>query len=319
MAHPHNEHRAHKVERERVHHIAGVHEEVRGHHQRARGGRVHDDEAEDRALVSKMLEEHERKEMKVKGTLKHDMGKHAKQRADKAPRRARGGHVKKGGKGHTNVNVIVAPGGGGQRPMPLPVAAPPVPPRPPIAPPPVPALGGAPGPAPGLGGMPPRKRGGRVTSDVADVKHFHKGEKVEGGFHKHNKGAHEMHGKKSSGGRVDKMFGHADMDKAHPESNEDDWGSGKPRARGGKVEGKKSSADARGVTGIGARTPIQHSGNKSDTQNIGRGPVITKATGGPIYADGRAGKQMGPNVHAGNSGIGRLRKNALARREHWER
>ena len=39
-------------------------------------------------------------------------------------------------------------------------------------------------------------------------------------------------------------------------------------------------------------TPIQHSGNKNDTQNIGRGPAITRATGGPIYADGAKGKQM---------------------------
>lgn len=137
-----------------------------------------------------------------------------------------------------------------------------------------------------MGGMPPRRTGGRAFK---------------------------------KGGKVSKDFGDADMGPAHPQSHEDDWGSGKPRAKGGKVEGKKSLADKVGVTGIGARTPIQHSGNKSDTQNIGRGPVITKTTGGPIYSNGKEGEDMGPNLHAGaNSGIGRMRKNKLARSEHWE-
>ncbi len=54
------------------------------------------------------------------------------------------------------------------------------------------------------------------------------------------------------------------------------------RARGGKVDG----ADKKGVTGIGDRTPVQHSGNKSDTQNIGRGNVITKANGGSVPVEG---------------------------------
>ncbi len=66
------------------------------------------------------------------------------------------------------------------------------------------------------------------------------------------------------------------------------------RARGGKVSG----ADQKGVTGIGDRTPIQHSGNKSDTQNIGRKDVITKATGGPVEAN----KKMGPKFGGGGKG-----------------
>lgn len=259
MSHPHNEHRAHKHEKARVAHLTESHASPKHY---ARGGKVHDDEAEDRALIKK----------EVKGeALKHE-GKKPKHRADKAMRRARGG--KTHGKGHskTNVNVIVAPGGGKPPmagvggPMPPPaMAAPPMPPKPPMAPPPpAPAMAG---PSP-LGGMPPRKKGGRVN----------------------------------------KFYGDADMKPVTPQKKGDDYGFGKPRASGGKVEGKKSLADKVGVTGIGTRTPIQHSGNKSDTQNIGRGKPITYATGGPVEANGKAGQQMGPKIGAGNSGIGRFKK-----------
>jgi hypothetical protein len=137
-------------------HKAGGH--VHGHRtkhrmDRAKGGRAHGDEKEDRALVKKMLAEHERKEMK-------------------AEHRARGGRTKHKGKGSTHVNVIVGgqhPGGG----MPPPMMPPPMPPRPIAAPPPgaPPGLaGGPPGlPPPGMGppGMPPgmpRKRGGAVKA-----------------------------------------------------------------------------------------------------------------------------------------------------------
>jgi hypothetical protein len=125
---------------------------------RARGGRAHGDEKEDRALVKKMLAEHERKEKE-------------------AEHRARGGRTNKHkGKGSTHVNVIV----GGQHPaggMPPPVMPPPMPPRPVVAPP-GPPPGGPPGlpggppgglPPPGMGppGMPPgmpRRRGGAVKA-----------------------------------------------------------------------------------------------------------------------------------------------------------
>jgi hypothetical protein len=61
-------------------------------------------------------------------------------------------------------------------------------------------------------------------------------------------------------------------------------------------------------------TQVQHSGNKSDSQNIGRGAVITRATGGPIYADGKKGHQMAwlKGVGAGG-GKGRLKKAAHER------
>lgn len=87
-------------------------------------------------------------------------------------------------------------------------------------------------------------------------------------------------------------------------------GEKKKRAAGGPV----NAADQQGKTGIGDRTQVQHSGNKSDTQNIGRGPVITKATGGPVYSDGKNGKQMAwlKGVGAGG-GEGRLKKAAHAK------
>jgi len=244
--HPYREHRGHKVEKHRVSHIAGIHGGEPKHY--ARGGSVHDDEAEDRALI--------RKEVKSEA-LKSD-GHKGKHRSDKAVRRAKGGHVHKGGhkSGKTNVNVIVAPGGGGAKPpMPMPGAMPPppagaappmMPPKPPMAPPPPGPMGSP--PSPGLGGMPPRSHGGRAYKKGGAVSSSEKG------------------------------------------------------------EGKRSAADIKGKTGIGERTPIQHSGNKSDTQNIGRGKPITYATGGAIEANGHAGKQMGPKIGYGNNGLGRMKK-----------
>jgi len=248
------EHRAHRVEHERVGRIA------KGY---ARGGSVHSDEAEDKALI--------KKEVKP-SALKAD-GKKPKARADKVGR-AKGGRVKKGAK--TNVNVIVAPGhsppqmaGAGPSPLPTPAAPPP------LAPPPRPG-GGA--------NIPMRKKGGRIQHhDKSDVVRRFKG-KIESTPHRQKHGVNDM----------------------------------PARAKGGMV-GKKSLADSMGVTGIGKRTPIQHSGNKSDTQNIGRKAVITKATGGPIYSDGKWKEDMGPNLNAGaNSGVGRMRKNHLAKAEGWE-
>ena len=48
-------------------------------------------------------------------------------------------------------------------------------------------------------------------------------------------------------------------------------------------------------------TPLQSAGtNKMDTKNIGRGPVITKATGGPIYSQAKG--QMAPHAKGGAMG-----------------
>lgn len=85
------------------------------------------------------------------------------------------------------------------------------------------------------------------------------------------------------------------------------------RAAGGPV----NAAAQKGKTGIGDRTPIQHSGNKSDTQNIGRKAVITRATGGPIYADGAKGKQMSWNKPSmGIGGGGGKNRIAAAKRQN---
>ncbi len=130
---------------------------------RARGGRAeHSDEAEDRALVKKMVKPEAR--MDRGGRTHNDEHRH---------HRARGGRA---GRGKTVVNVIVGRGGQPQGaapmppPMPPPMAPPPPPmppPRPPMAGPPMPMpSGGAPmGPmgAP-PGGMPMRARGGKIPS-----------------------------------------------------------------------------------------------------------------------------------------------------------
>ena len=162
MAHPHHEHRDHKVQHRRVAHL------TKGY---AHGGAVHSDEAEDKALIRKEVK---RSALKVEG-------KHAKHRSDK-PHRAKGGRTnKKGGK--TVVNVIAgghpAPMGGpamaGGPPQPMP-AAPPMPPRPMMPPPGMPP--GGPGMPPG---MPPRRAGGRAFAKggrVADGPAWNEGRRA---------------------------------------------------------------------------------------------------------------------------------------------
>lgn len=148
MAHPMHQHREHVKTRQRVHHI------LKGH---KRGGSAHSDEAADKKLFHKLIAEHEKKEMKVEGKLKHT------QRLDKY---ARGGKTKHKGT-HINIAVVAphskSPDSGG---APSPTAMPPgLPPggggplmrRPPVVPPP--GMGGPPGMPPG---MPPMKRGGKV-------------------------------------------------------------------------------------------------------------------------------------------------------------
>ena len=141
--HPHNEHRQSKVEKRRVGHIT---------HGYASGGAVHSDEAEDKALVKKMVKP---KALKMEG------GK-VKHRADR-PGRAHGGRMNK--KHGTTVNVINAghpsmpppmAGVGAPPAMAAPPVAPAMPPHPPMAPP----MAGPPGMPPPM--MPPRKSGGRV-------------------------------------------------------------------------------------------------------------------------------------------------------------
>lgn len=121
---------------------------------RAKGGKVHPDEAEDKKLISKMI--------------KSD---------DKRHERADGGRVGRGGKKGTVVNVVISPQGASQqppRPLPVPIPASPppgaMPPAgaspmgamPPSGPPMMP-----PGSGPG-GQMMGRKAGGRVSGPEGD-------------------------------------------------------------------------------------------------------------------------------------------------------
>ena len=227
MAHPMQEHKAYKVERSRVKHISGAHE----------------DEQQDRNLIRRMLNQHEQQEMKVEGTLKHRKrggrvdgmrdslavsGEPARERMDK-PARARGGKVKS--KKGVNVNVIVAPQGPGHPPPTPPIpaggAAPPpmagAAPRPPM---PMPGVG----PGPGAPGGPPMPM--RPPMPPPPM------------------------GPRNIGGRA--------------------------YAKGGGVTPRPAWKE-----GIRAGTKVQHSGNKQDTSDIGRGKVVTYAKGGRIRrADG---------------------------------
>lgn len=120
------------------------------------GGHLkHSDEAEDKALIKKMVKPAARKKLKDGGCA--DGGKPAA----RADRLARGGKAKhKGKSGHTTVNVVVA--GHKPEPKPMPVPVPMGGPPPGAMPPP-----GAGGPPPGAGGPPPGgpmglKSGGRA-------------------------------------------------------------------------------------------------------------------------------------------------------------
>ena len=84
-----------------------------------------------------------------------------------------------------------------------------------------------------------------------------------------------------------------------------------PRATGGRAYkrggGVKSDASKGG-------TKVQHDNALQVTKdNMNRKPVITKAKGGPINANGAAGKQMGPKFSGGaRGGSARLEKAARA-------
>lgn len=189
MAHPYNEHRAHKVEHRRMHLF------------RAAGGGI-DEHAERHEKDDELGEAVKRESKKERAQKAH--GGAVKPRLDK---RARGGPVKRAsggrakhkgkGKGHTTVNVVMPPhAGGGAPPMMPPGGMPP--PRPPVpaapmgagalppgvAPPPPGVLPGAAGPPimpprPGMPPMmPPRGIGGRTYAKGGKV------EADEGGKHK---------------------------------------------------------------------------------------------------------------------------------------
>ena len=162
-------------------------EAMHGKMRYARGGHVHEDEAEDADMIREGVGEHEENMHAGKPKTKLKFKQGGSVEGEKAHhhlgRRARGGPTN--GKRGTHVNVIVAPqGGGGMRPAgPMPAAQPMAPPRPPAPPPqampPRPPMGAPPPgggmPMAGGAGRPPgmMKRGGGVKdNDAGDAAEF---------------------------------------------------------------------------------------------------------------------------------------------------
>ena len=79
---------------------------------------------------------------------------------------------------------------------------------------------------------------------------------------------------------------------------------GRTYASGGKV-----ADGAAWKEGLRNGTKISHSPGKNDQDGLGRGKPITYAKGGPVEAFG-----MGPSMHAGDTGEGRLEKAAMQKR-----
>ncbi len=183
MSHPHNEHRAHKVEKRRVEHI------TKGY---ASGGAVHSDEAEDKALIKAAVKKTalkmggkepkhraDRKRRASGGAINQTADKALLRETRKPDARKHGGRVKAKG---TTVNVIMPPAhAAGGAPMMPPMAPPPgagvgapppMPPRP-MMPPPVPQGMPPPGvpPMAGVGPAGPiRNAGGRAYAKGGAVR-----------------------------------------------------------------------------------------------------------------------------------------------------
>lgn len=275
MAHPHHEHRAHHVEKRRVHHI------TKGY---ASGGGVHhSDEAEDEALI--------RKEVKPSALKHHHAdGKKAHHRADR-PHRAHGGRVKKNSKG-TVVNINVAPQAAqAPHPMPVPVPAggPPAGGPPPGGPPGMPPGAGAPPP-----GMPPRPpgppmpmraSGGRISDKVKEDS-IKAGTKVQ---HTDGKGdgANIGRGKPvtfKKGGGVQPA--NASMAPRNTPSGLEAFKGGVKRKTGGPITSNYGWEKGMGPTGKGSAT------GEDMTKKMLRGNAIehpVKGGMGPSAGSGRAG------------------------------
>ena len=85
---------------------------------------------------------------------------------------------------------------------------------------------------------------------------------------------------------------------------------GRAYAAGGKVVPRPAWKE-----GIRAGTKVQHAPGKQDMVDVGRGPVITKATGGAVEHPLKGG--MGPKFKGGAmTGEARLQKRARARRNY---
>lgn len=272
MAHPFANIRQSKVERSRVGQI------TKGY---AGGG--HADAVADKKLVRSM----------VKGSALKIEGKASGGRLD---RYARGGKVK-GKKAGTNVNVIIAPQGGG-------AAGPGAAMKPPMAaglpPPPI----GAPPPGMGAGppGLPPMPPGPPGMP----------------GMHRSGGRAYAAGGKVKNGPAYDEGRRNGTQVQ-HSDGKNDgkDLGRGKPitYAKGGGVQagnmlGRKINMATMGYKrppGMGKSASPMVSMPKVKMPKVGK----TKfATGGPV----EAGTSMGPKMHAGDNGEGRREKAAMQRR-----
>lgn len=90
-----------------------------------------------------------------------------------------------------------------------------------------------------------------------------------------------------------------------------------PRNRGGSAYAKGGAVKHGPAFDAGIRhgTKVQHTGNKGDTKNIGRGPVITKKAGGAIEHPTHGG--MGPKLDGGGKGgLGRIEKAKMAAKHY---
>lgn len=306
MAHPHNEYRQSVVEKRRAH------EMTRGY---AKGGAVHADEREDKAMIKNMVK---------KTSLKADGGR-VKARADR-PARKKGGRVNHKG---TTVNVITghpgAPmaglGGMAPPPGPVPMGPPPmaIPPRPMMPPP-----GAMP---PGAPMMPPHKTGGRVYKNGGRVKRAMGGQIGYGSA----MGSPPM--APPSGG-----IGMAAPPMTAPMTAPPGIGSpaidppmappsgvmGAPPMQTANLPPGLSGAFKRGgrvgvnvgskvyEQSVKAGTHVSHDPGKNDFKDMNRPRVVTykkggavkRASGGPIYAPEKGG--MGPKF-SGGAGGGRAR------------
>lgn len=266
MGHPFAEHRQSKVERSRVDKITD--------------GYDHPDAPQDKALVRSMVKS---KALRARGGKIE--GKHAAPRLDKY---ARGGKVK--GKASTNVNVIIAPQGGGAGPG----AGPAVMPKPPMPAMPPPPMAGPPGMPPGAGGPPmppgmmPHSRGGRAN--------YAKGGKVKSG-----NGPAWAEGLKN-GTQVQ-----------HTDGKDDQAGLGRGKpvtyAKGGAIP-----MMGRAINPATAGWKAPSSMRTATASPIPKMPKVKMgktrfATGGPV----EAGTSMGPRMTAGDNGVGRLEKSRIQR------